>query len=114
MSRDKLANDLLTEFAKYFAHESLPRLGTYPTDQAFQIYQNDPLIKAKADMFTASVMEIVDKHMVYVAPTQPKRECPSSPRADGEHEWVTQTSNDLLTAMTLLETHCKFCGERQQ
>ena len=112
MSRDKLANDLLSEFAKYFAQEALPRLGDYPTAQAFQIYQNDPVVKMKADMFTASVMEIVDRHIVYQAPMQPSRECSMSLRADGDHEFLPQPRLDSSSSAVTLQ--CKFCGEVQQ
>jgi len=114
MSRDELANELLGEFAKYFSHELLPKLGEYPLSTAHRLYQNNPMIRAKADSFTCSVMQIVDKHVVFNAPTQPTRECSQSPRNDGGHEWVSQAHQDSETDTATVKTYCKNCGEAQQ
>jgi hypothetical protein len=113
MSRDKLANELLSEFAKYFSHELLPKLGEYDTAVAFELYNNNPMIRAKADSFTISVLSIVDKHVQFTAPT-PMRECSNSERADGDHFWVSQNHQDLDSGDNLTVVHCKYCGQHQQ
>lgn len=114
MSRDQLANELLSAFAKYFSHELLPKLGEYPTAMAFDLYRNNPMIKAKADSFTYSVMQIIDKHVTFTAPTQPSRNCAHSERADGDHEWISQVHQEFEHGDSRAVTTCKFCGEHQQ
>lgn len=114
MSRDKLANELLAEFSKYFAHELLPRLGPHDMATAHHLYQNNPMVRAKADSMVASIMQLVNKHVAFEAPTQPTRECSQSPRGDGDHVWITRTHMDVETGDNIAQVYCKHCGENQQ
>jgi hypothetical protein len=114
MSRDKLANDLLQAVATYFVADIMPRLGEHNAVAVLNVYNANPSIKAKSDCFTASIMQIVDRHVVFEAPTQPTRECPQSPRNDGDHEWISQAQGNVVNNGSTIRTYCKNCGEVQQ